>query len=68
MHLTTDNAQLKAPNGIVKVFCNGKLVDKAFEAMTGKNGFVNYYLQPIRIIGDCAQTASVRGNVTAVFE
>ena len=68
MHLTTDNARSKAPNGIVQVFCNGKLVDKAFEAMTGKNGFVNYYLQPLRIVGDRIQTEYVPSNVTAVFE
>ena len=48
----------------VKVFVDGKEVDKVIEVMTGKRGFVTCYEFPYRVIGDCAMRFQMRGSVT----
>ena len=68
MHMNHDKAQKKGLLGKIKVFCDGAEVKQALEFMTGKGGFVHYYYSPVRVIGDCAQVGSMRGNVTCVIE
>jgi hypothetical protein len=53
--------------GRVKVYLNGKLVNKCIAAKTGRNGFVEAYTTPVKINVLKLQTIKKRGNVKITF-
>jgi hypothetical protein len=47
----------------INVYINGKHVTKCIRAKSGKNGFVEFAVTPIRVSGDSFLVKKVRGNV-----
>lgn len=47
----------------VRVRLNGKLVNRVIAAKSGKNGFVEFYADPLKVRGEDVVTRKVRGLV-----
>tara|TARA_R110000751_G_scaffold91926_2_gene180099 strand:+ start:1528 stop:1749 length:222 start_codon:yes stop_codon:yes gene_type:complete len=53
--------------GMVSFRLNGKIINKVVRAKSGKNGFVEYYPQPLTIKNDEVVRVKKRGNVKLSF-
>lgn len=62
-YIDIDKANRRGIGGLVEVKFNGKKIDKAIAAKSGKNGFVEYIVQPLKMRRNEIVTKKVRGNV-----
>jgi hypothetical protein len=53
--------------GRVKVYLNGNLVNKCIAAKSGRNGFTESFITPVKVKNDKLPTVKKRGNVKITF-
>lgn len=62
-YIDVDKANRYRIGGLVEVSLNGKKINKAIAAKSGKNGFVEYIIEPLKMRRNKILTNKVRGNV-----
>ena len=67
MYIDVDKAKRCGVIAKVRIYLNGREVKRCVAAKHGRNGFVEYYPEPLRVKGDEVVSAKKRGNVKIAF-
>lgn len=67
MYIGVEKAERRGVIGKVRIYLNGREVKRCIAAKHGRNVFVEYHPQPLRVKGDEVVSVNKRGNVKVTF-